>query len=1025
MNTQNQSTGLDRRSFLTQLILAGVSVGALPALQSCRKTGPNGFVGSGLAPFKVWEEVLHFLKTSPDHLKARMEELIEVGDPEKMFDFVRDEFFLIPASTVGIGYGNGLKWGVDYALRSGYATAREKAELLNNMFQAAGITSKIVHERTNFSKEDVLAFFARPIQREFAPKIKQKQINRWAKELGKSSSSMSSFYKKLPDQDKAGRELGQKILNQLNIPEDQYFAGVSLGWDNYRTPSIEFQWENQTKYAHLIDPTVPFGQLKGENSTVQDSSPAQVNEDKVSVKMTYRDSISPGEEKELVSGEWLARDLVGHQMDVLFLNNLLLEEALVTPMGNVRTFIPGLALQAIGKDTSFMEERTVLGNPITLSGKRINLEGDRPQIGDAVLLGKTHPDLQKQVESMEIAAKSTGNSAVKLNVTPMDAEGSFIEGLSAKDFNISEDGRPVSALMENNQRSPRILILGDSSMSMPSEYRDKGMEDFIEQLKSEIKSSYPDAIIDYWKTPSKLFTWLLKASQTENDLIIYATDGHNSDAFDSKYERTYRNGPPAIVLDVYDNNKDSETFAKMAELTNGIHLPAKDREAAMAGITSFLGDLEIQPYTFTYSSVGEVGDREVTVSVDDNRVSEKTTYNVDSTENAAELPPRIIGLYLELKYANQYPVKRVLAGWDNLTESQDTISHEMAEDVHDTMLGSMQLLFEGEGPTVAAALTSVLEAKLTSRKWGEALQKDDIEGAKSAFQEGFMNLSPEPMALLAPIEAAATQESFTFAGGLRIALHSLKPGIYDGQAKVNFDYFPTAAYNTIALKPRTAFELTAAKTAQLAIRENRLFGQSTFSELENEELVNLTEAREEKLIRKLYDNNPVEYEYWRERVDRNARYRLFSKSFASRAFWNVDSSTGELLGILANGSGGGNCNFDHDIRQFETLMIGLSSILAIIGMMPGGVLNPIGGVALGVVAQYGQTLVKLYALVSEAILIMDADGMSNRMRAQLQQLAENVYKEIVGGAFGLAGTAYAAVENLIKLLGEPDPNCPY
>ena len=258
----------------------------------------------------------------------------------------------------------------------------------------------------------------------------------------------------------------------------------------------------------------------------------------------------------------------------------------MTPMGNVNVFTPALALQAIDESEAFMAERSVLADPITLAGKRITFSQDgATKMGGALILNKPNENLQKEVDTLQVSAKTTGYPGVKLSVFPKNKDNQIVEGLSANDFKIIENGKPISAILESNQRTPRILIMADVSLSMPSEFRNEGMETFIETLKNDILKTYPAAIIDFWKTPSSLFTWLLKASQTDNDLIIFATDGDNNDVFNPNDESVYRSGPPAIVLDVTNASKPrfDKTFGKMAEITNGLRLPVNNHDMAIRG----------------------------------------------------------------------------------------------------------------------------------------------------------------------------------------------------------------------------------------------------------------------------------------------------------------------------------------------------------------------------------------------------------------------------------------------------------
>lgn len=78
----------------------------------------------------------------------------------------------------------------------------------------------------------------------------------------------------------------------------------------------------------------------------------------------------------------------------------------------------------------------------------------------------------------------------------------------------------VQVLMESNHKTPKILMLYDVSLSMPKEYYKEQMDAFINTLQQKILTTFPAAIIDKWPTPSELFTWLLKASKTDYDLLF-------------------------------------------------------------------------------------------------------------------------------------------------------------------------------------------------------------------------------------------------------------------------------------------------------------------------------------------------------------------------------------------------------------------------------------------------------------------------------------------------------------------------
>jgi hypothetical protein len=93
------------------------------------------------------------------------------------------------------------------------------------------------------------------------------------------------------------------------------------------------------------------------------------------------------------------------------------------------------------------------------------------------------------------------------------------------------------------------------------------------------------------------------------------------------------------------------------------------------------------------------------------------------------------------------------------------------------------------------------------------------------------------------------------------------------------------------------------------------------------------------------------------------------------------------------------------------------------GSMAGASLvSPLGGISLGIVAKYGITLVKLYAIVSEAIHIMDTSGMDEQIKKAMQVLACEVAKEIEYGLSGQPGQIMSGLDNLIRLMVGDEKN---
>ncbi|MEO1437180.1 MAG: hypothetical protein AAFV80_16685, partial [Bacteroidota bacterium] len=182
MKSNDQDFSPSRRQFFVNAALAGIATSTFPFwLSGCKQAGGKTQIIDGQAPFNVWAEMIEVLKTSPDNYPARKEALIAAGDLEAMLRFVRDELILIPARRDGLrGAGGELKYGMEHALRCGMATPREKAEILKDMFNTAGIEATVKLEEAAFSEAEIIDLFLRDYDREFAPQVSKAQINRWS-----------------------------------------------------------------------------------------------------------------------------------------------------------------------------------------------------------------------------------------------------------------------------------------------------------------------------------------------------------------------------------------------------------------------------------------------------------------------------------------------------------------------------------------------------------------------------------------------------------------------------------------------------------------------------------------------------------------------------------------------------------------------------------------------------------------------------------------------------------------------------
>ena len=1004
MKNNASITYTNRRGFMQQLAFCYIATQLPLTFIGCKSEGES-FVGTGKVPYKVWEEMLMALQTSPDHLEGRMKILIDSKDPKAMFDFVRDEIYLIPPtySTLS-GMGKMMRYGIKGVLRYGFATPREKAELLHKMYKEAGITSEIVYERTDIKTEDVPALFFKPRERKLEPKVNQKILDRWQKEL--QTELNETHLIQIDDEEKESKLLAEQLWSLLPEKEKLRYYKFDFRWDNYRTPSVSFKSGEETKHAHLFDTSVAFGDLRdGVKTSTADES--QFTDEKVEIALTTRNGINLNEEIELLTGSWLLHELAGNQLSLGFANGLTLEQMIVTPIGNLRIFTPTISFESFDEDLDYMAERSFIGNTFTLEADIIDLKSDEPKLNGNVPLAKPNPNLQKEVQQVAIKAVPRIYPLVKLEVSPTDKNNNFVEGLSAADFKIFDNGIPVSAIMENNQRTPKITLLYDTSLSMPEQYYGEKINVFIENLENEIKNKYPKVTILKWKTDSNLFTSLYKASKQDADIIIYITDGDNNDSYNSDWEKFYNEGPPALILNVHNSTSThvKTSFEMMAKSTSGLVLDAKDQIKVIENISNYLEDLEIPPYVFTYYTTEKEKEHEVKISLNQERVKNSTNYKfaILPTDDMI-LGKQLVGLYLTLKTGKQ-TVKRVLAGWDPLLNSKRKPVYSDFKAVRSLILGGALISVEGEGPTMANTMADVLKNKLSNREFGEAMLEDKIKEAKTAFEKGSFSYNNLLASLMQPIQNGVTQNSLTFASGPRIAIIKNSIGVEEKTSSVSFDYLPTSNYVTIAENPEEGFKTTLHKTAQLALLEKSLFPESSFSNLQDKILLERTMAIDQKWFENHYYKGPNAV-FWYEKIYRGSgHFKIFDQSASVMSYWQIDAFSGELYGVLEDSTGGGINGIKLQLEELNKVMAVYKIVIENFGFNPGALLEPI--------HKFGITLVRLFAFATEAIIIMDPPEMDKFEQETLAELACSSYRNIILSLYKNGGKGSTGLEHLI------------
>ena len=265
-----------------------------------------------------------------------------------------------------------------------------------------------------------------------------------------------------------------------------------------------------------------------------------------------------------------------------------------------------------------------------------------------------------QVEELTLAVDPSAFPELRLRAHARDADGEEVGGLLASDFRLEEESRPVGFTLTGNRPAPQVLILHDTSMSMPAEYRNDELFRWMASLRQAVEAEFPGAHISRQATDSDIWGWLLRAAAADATTIVYLTDGDlDGEVPDQARRAALGEGPPAVMVSVKDET--GGIFQEMADATGGVVVAVSSIGEARDALLDFIRQREHAPYRFRCgASSDEPGDREVLLRTADGRLKARASYRVPEPEAPAR-PPRLGALYLTVTVGDR-TVERTLAG---------------------------------------------------------------------------------------------------------------------------------------------------------------------------------------------------------------------------------------------------------------------------------------------------------------------------------------------------------------------------
>lgn len=1036
---------VSRRNLLKTTGIVGVGAlilgGGVLGLRSCQREGGEE-IGEDLiplsdepGPYAVWREMQTFLRASPDHSLGRAKALIEAGDVAAMHLFVRDELRLVSAAGKHHTLGETVRWGPRAALRAGAGTAREKAEILAGMIRQSGRKADVV-EAPPATREEITQLFYRDVEQAFEPPITPRILENWRKRLGaRPEEAVTSNIQQHEDKVIRTRDQLREKLDERGLP---------LSWKSYddrsfgNVPIVRFEEaDGRVLYA---DPIRPDAEITEEGGKVSEAK-APTGMLPVSVSLSFTTTQDPKTPVEIAHAEWNAEDVCGRQVRIGFKPLQDMEEMLAVRLGDLRTYTPFLSIQALDGGEIDPERQVVMGTTFTLSGDTLKAEDD----GSVSLNGTSIRDGTPSgragfVHSVEVETDASRYPDMRLLVRPRGADGKIVDGLNGADFSVTDQGVQMPHLIRVQNRAPSILFLSDSSMSMPLEYRGangEAMQALVGRVQEAAREIHPEATVILKTTNSNLWEHVMRTLGTNVDLIVYATDGHLEGWKPTPEERApLAMGPKIITMNVRGNTDywrqrfRTNAFDEIAEAANGVALDVVDGDAAQIeeAIRTFLdeGAPEL-PYVLSYYVPGESGGlRTAAVTVGE------PTGTAEYDSGAQTAPQRVMGSLQMTVTVGKRKVTRVIGGHDGAgAASQADIDH-----LRGAVLGTHLLSFEGPPPSLSTVLDDVLTARLSMERIDRALaETDSLTDLLSRVEEGY-HILPGELATLMMRTGALSGETFNFAEqGMRCVLYSSHPVMNTDQVISRVDILPTAMTYVLSPELDDRLGLSLEAGLRLAAAEATLYPEkNTYRELEGKALSFFSEDlyKSNKLSREERDQWGHSRRPLRTIFPYPGAVSICAEDLSTQASWVIDNETMEVHALLPDLSGGGAkvARIEQQLLEVDRAMSALNMLAFAAGAV--GVLNPIGGVALAIVAAYGQTLARITAAATVSIILMDASGIEPQVRRALAMLACNVVKSIFLGVFGAAGRVagraveiFTAADNVIGITGANNPfSCP-
>jgi hypothetical protein len=617
--------------------------------------------------------------------------------------------------------------------------------------------------------------------------------------------------------------------------------------------------------------------------------------------------------------------------------------------------------------------------------------------GDATTVSQPEPSpAVSEVADIELEADVGGYPAVELRLDPVDENGETVTDVRGADFSVTEDGTPVGAQVKRSSDAPTVSVYYDTSLSVilagfyPG---DDNRQRFRERLREDIKAVNEGASVEFTAVGSDSWASMAEAARDDGNVIMYISDTDGYGNSGTEAQRTaIEQGPPAIMLTTDGNRYD--VADEMASLSGGRAIGGSSSEQVREILPEYLNNLDLKSYGLGYRTPvpGEAGSqRTVRVEMRGGDASSEVTYTIPGETVDPRTETGLCGLYLSMNVSSpdsEVGIQnsfRTLAGYDPQLDSEPTADDITA--VKATAFGQTVLSFESAGVPLSVRLADEAAGRLTLEPLlRTSLGSADKDELDNTLKEGVGMINPLPERFQVPLPNRQTEDSLTYTSGIRTVLTQTRIPFGTDRLEHSVDLLNTGIVRTVTREYNTerAFRLKMKRTARLAVLEREQMDTTPATLLSDAQL---TDAKTD-----LGWNDERVQQYVtskRRRGYMNDMYRIGDRDGTTAAHWAVDQATGEMVGVLPDGSGGGKA-----VQRIKSQLKQIEQVVKIMGLMQGQMSGAAGGTALGVVIAYQALLARLYALASIAIATMDASNLAEDAQKEIAKFLCNTVKDL-------------------------------